>query len=84
MKLEKLLGEVFSINNSEKKRSEKNQNASDRYHAKRIAKKLNITITVERDPCGWCAWIWQMSLKVTVNLLLAGKKLTIIYKVLNL
>jgi len=57
MKLEKLLGEVFSVNNSEKKRSEKNQNAYDRYHAKRIAKKLNITIEVTRDPCGWCAWI---------------------------
>jgi len=42
---------------SEEKKLAKNQNASDRYHAKRIAKKLNIEIDVTRDSCGWCAWI---------------------------
>lgn len=53
----RLLYEKIWEDKSEEKRLAKNQNASDRYHAKRIAKKLNIEIEVTRDPCGWCAWI---------------------------
>ena len=53
----RLLYEKIWEDKSEEKKLAKNQNASDRYHAKRIAKKLNIEIDVTRDSCGWCAWI---------------------------
>ena len=34
-----------------------NQNASERYQAKKLAKKLNVELDVERDAIGWTCWV---------------------------
>tara|TARA_R110000751_G_scaffold211644_1_gene315139 strand:- start:193 stop:462 length:270 start_codon:yes stop_codon:yes gene_type:complete len=34
-----------------------NQNARDRYQAKKLAEKLNVRLDVERDAVGWTCWV---------------------------
>lgn len=54
MNLSKLLGQAFP---SDTDRVLKNENAMHRYHSKRLAKKLGVTLELGRDPCGWYAWV---------------------------
>ena len=34
-----------------------NQNARDRYQAKKLAEKLNVRLDVEPDAVGWTCWV---------------------------
>tara|TARA_R100001440_G_scaffold74208_1_gene99501 strand:+ start:223 stop:495 length:273 start_codon:yes stop_codon:yes gene_type:complete len=54
--LEKTLNTFFGVT----KKVDKNlinQNARDRYSAKKLAKELKIDLTTGRDSCGWNCWI---------------------------
>ena len=54
--LEKTLNNFFGVT-KKVDRNLNNQNARDRYAAKKLAKELNIDLTTGRDSCGWYCWI---------------------------
>ena len=40
-----------------KEKKKINQNARDRYQAKKLAEKLNVRLDVEKDAVGWTCWV---------------------------
>lgn len=54
MNLSKLLGQAFPSNAD---RELRNENAYHRYHAKRLSKKLGVTLDIGRDESGWFVWV---------------------------
>ena len=52
--LDTLLGPLIQ---SPKDKKLVNQNARDRYQAKKLAKKLNVELDVQRDGYGWYCWV---------------------------
>jgi len=57
MKLENTLNDFFGIRRKTIDKALSNQNAKDRYHAKKLAKELEIDLTIGRDSIGWHCWI---------------------------
>ena len=55
--LNKLLGLFVDPRIAERKKEEARRNSKDRYHAKKLAKELNIKLTIEKNAPGWCCWI---------------------------
>jgi len=52
--LDKILGPLIQPPKDKKKI---NQNARDRYQAKKLAEKLNVRLDVEKDAVGWTCWV---------------------------
>ena len=52
--LDKILGPLIQPPKDKRKI---NRNARDRYHAKKLAEKLNVKLDVERDSVGWTCWV---------------------------
>ena len=55
--LNKVLGLFIDPRIAERKKEEARRNSKDRYHAKKLAKELNIELTIEKDAAGWCCRI---------------------------
>lgn len=56
--LDTMLGSIFNGDRAKIKREEQRRTARDRYHAKKIASRLGIDLTIERAGDGtWACWI---------------------------
>jgi hypothetical protein len=56
--LNKMLGSILiDPQIAKRKKEDARRNSNDRYHAKKLAKELNIELTIEKDDVGWTCWI---------------------------